>query len=620
MRSIRHPAVAGIVILLAFGCASSSRNWERALKQDSPGGYHRFLRENPRSPHADEAKERLVFSRLMKSPTADGYAEFREAYPNSPLNEELRPIVEDRVFEQVRARGTVEAYREFMAEFPDGTHFERARGNLEYIAKRGFSGDPSELAAFADRHPASDFADEARRSLSLIKTRQQRPIRSIGLVLEVDPGTPGAPRLMRTFAERAEAHYAKSQVQVVPLEGPTDPRVAEVDALLTIEHHEANVRAEMSEGLSSSAGILATTKVTLTRPGDTVPIRSDEFSHKVALSEHKDDQSIVFSTSSRGYWDSFFFADATWSNHLATRSEFEVKQSGVAVEMIDHRAAVLFEDGSFEIVDLSDPAEPRVIARYVRPRDLTSWEGVRSIDGRIAIFGRDGLELVELASSGPKKILGLDRATVGGIVAVEDIGDGILLAGSHGLMLLESGSNRPRLLVDQAIRGAAVHGGRVYFVAGSSLYTSSLPMLMRKKAENELQLGDGFGPGRIRIWGTTLVVMGDDDVLLVDVSRPSLPRIQSRITAIDRGEIRDAIALRGRLYLLSDRGLLVSNAADGQTRDSVGLVALDRMSFAGRHLVMIGDSSLQVVDTTPFTVGSSPARTPNWVKSLRISS
>jgi hypothetical protein len=135
-------------------------------------------------------------------------------------------------------------------------------------------------------------------------------------------------------------------------------------------------------------------------------------------------------------------------------------------------------------------------------------------------------------------------------------------------------------------------------------------MLMRKKAESELKIDKSFGAKRIRIWENTLVAMGDEDVLLVDISRPSLPRIQSRITTVDRGEIHDAIALRGRLYLLTDRGLLVSNVADGRTHDSVGVEARSRMSFAGRHLVMVGDSSLQVVDTTPFTVGSRPARTP----------
>jgi hypothetical protein len=235
---------------------------------------------------------------------------------------------------------------------------------------------------------------------------------------------------------------------------------------------------------------------------------------------------------------------------------------------------------------------------------------VQMIDGRIAIFGGDGLEIVELAAAGPRKVLALDRATVGSIVALEDMGDGILLAGSRGLMLLESGSTRPQQLVDRPVLGADTHGGHVYFAVGSSIYTSSLPMLMQNRAQAELKIRKGFGVEGIRIWGNTLVAMGDGEVLLVDVSRPLQPRIQSHITAVDHGEIRDAIAMRGRLYLLTDRGLLVSNVADGRTHDSVGVEALRRMSFAGRHLVMVGDSSLQVVDTTPFTVGSHPAKTP----------
>jgi len=609
VRSIRRPTVTVIAVLLAFGCASSTGSWERVRKQDTAGAYHRFLRDDPRSPHVEEAKERLAFTRLAKKPTAEGYAEFRASYPHSSLAEELRPIVEDRVFEQLRARGTVAAYRKFLQEFPDSAHAERAVGNVEYLENRGFAGRPSELAAFAERHPASDFAAEARRSVELIQARRARPIRSIGLVLEVDPGTPGAPRLMRAFTERARRHYAKSRVQIVPLESATDPRAAKVDALLAIEHREAEVRAEMSVGRSFSPGIVATTKVTLERPGDAAPIRSDEFSHKVAVSERKDDRSIVFGATGSRYWDSLFFADATWSNQLAKRAAFDVKDSGVAVEMIDHRAAVLFADGSFKLVDVSNPAEPQVVAHYVRSKDLTSWEGVRSIDGVIVIFGGDGLEFIELAAAGPKKILGLDRATVGSIVAVEDTGEGILLAGSRGLMLLERGSKHPRGLIEMGVRGAAIHRDRVYFTDGSSLYTSSLPMLMRKKAEGKLRIGERFGPGRIRISGRTAVVMGDEDVLLVDLSRPLAPRIQSRITTVGRGEIRDAIALGGRLYLLSERGLLVSNAADARTHDSVDVAALTRMGHAGRHLVVVGDGSLQVVDTTPFAVGSAPART-----------
>jgi hypothetical protein len=36
--------------------------------------------------------------------------------------------------------------------------------------------------------------------------------------------------------------------------------------------------------------------------------------------------------------------------------------------------------------------------------------------------------------------------------------------------------------------------------------------------------------------------------------------------------------------------------------DSADVEALQRLEAAGRHLVMVGDNSLQVVDTTPFFV------------------
>jgi hypothetical protein len=612
VKSIRRPTITVISVLLALGCAlgcaSTSGSWEKAREQDTAGAYHRFLRDNPRSPYAEEAKQRLAFSRLAKKPTAEGYAAFRESYPNSPLVEEIRPLVEDGVFDRVRSRGTVTAYREFMTEFPGSPHSDRAAGNAEYLENHGFSGRPSELAAFAERHPTSDFAAEARHSVKLAKVRQQQPIRTIGLVLAVDPNTPGAPRLSRSLAQRAQRHYAKAKIQVVALSGADDPRAAKVDALLTIEHDEGAVQAEMSVGRSFSPGIVATTKFTLARPGESTPIRSDEFRHKVTNSERKDGESIVFGVAGSRYWDGLFFPDATWSNQLATRAAFDVKKPGVAVEAIDHRAIVLFEDGSFEIVDFSDPAAPRVVSRYTRPKDLTSWSDVRSIDGRIVIFGGDGLEVVEVTGDGPKKILRLDRAAIGSIVAVEDAGDDILLAGSRGLMLLERGSNQPRMLVEKGIRGAALNRGRVYFTDGSSLFTSTLPKLMSQKADGELRIGEKFAPGRIRVWGKTAVVMGKEDVLLVDVGNPSALRIQSRVTTVARGEIRDAIALRGQLYVLSDRGLLVSNAADARTRDAVGVAARTRMVRAGRHLVIVGDESLQVVDTTPFSVGSSPAR------------
>jgi hypothetical protein len=608
VKSIRRPSVILVSLVLALGCASSGANWEKVRSQDTAGAYHRFLRDNPKSPHASEAKELLAFSRLRKQPTAEGYEEFRRDFPHSPLAAEIQPLVEERVFDQVRAQGSARAYREFAADFPESAYVERAEGNAEYLEAKGFSGRPVELADFARRHPTSDFAAEARSSVALLQARQQRPIRNIGLIFVVAPETPGAPRLMRAFAQHTSRHYAKAGVQVVVLRDANDPRAAQLDALLTIAHEEAAVRAEMGTGRSFSPGIVATTTITLERVGDEAPVRSDEFTHKVAVSERKDGESILFGVTGDRYWDSLYLPDATWNNRLATRKAFDVKKPGVAVETLDHRAVVLFKDGSFELVDLGNPAQPRALAHYVRPKDLTSWSGVRGIDGRIAIFGGDGLEVVELSADGPKKLLRLDRAAVGSIVAVEDAGDHILLAGSKGLMLLERGSSRPRMLIDKAVRGAAMVGDRVYFTDGESLFTASLAKLMNKKADGRLRIGEKFDPARVQVLGRTAAVMGDDGVLLVDVSNPGAMRVRARINTVARGEIRDAIVLDDQLYLLTERGLLVSNVSDARTHDSIGVDARTRMVQAGRHLVMVGDGNLQVVDTTPFAVGTSPAR------------
>ncbi len=605
MKSTRTLAIAAILIPFTVGCAAKTQSWETVRQKDTAGAYHRFLRENPKAPQAAEARERLVFSRLKQEPTAAGYEEFRASYPDSALLAELRPLVEERIFEQVRWRGTAAAHREFLAEFPDSSHAARAAGNVEYLEKRGFAGRPGELAGCADRHPQSDFAADARRSAASIGLRRQSEIHSIGLVLAVEPGTPGAARLTRSFAERAKRHYAKHRVQVVALSGPADPRADRVDAILTLEHGEKRVRAGSDR--SFSPGILATTRITLARASDAEVIRSDEFDLKVSVSEYREDSSILFGVAGDRYWDAFFFPDATWSNQHAMRSALDVKKSGVAVDTNGHRAVVLFADGGFDVVDLADPAQPQIVVHYVRPKDLTTWQGVRFIGGRLAIFGGDGLEVYELNAAGLKRTLALDTATVGSLVAVENTSDGMLLAGSRGLSLLAPGAKQPQSLVEKSVLGATMQQGRVYFTDGSSLFIASMATLKRRKAEAQLRIGEHFTPKRVRVWGTTAVVLGETDALLVDVSRPAAPRVRGRVNTVGRGEIRDAMVWGGQLYLLTERGLLVSDAADASTDDALGVAARARMAATGRYLVVVGDGKLQVVDTTPFRNGPRPA-------------
>jgi hypothetical protein len=89
-------------------------------------------------------------------------------------------------------------------------------------------------------------------------------------------------------------------------------------------------------------------------------------------------------------------------------------------------------------------------------------------------------------------------------------------------------------------------------------------------------------------------------VLWVDLSRPSQPRIVSRISTTEAGEIEDAVVLGGRLFLLGTRGLQISDRTGERIVDSVDVRTRARLGRSGRHIVMIGGDSLQVVDATPF--------------------
>ena len=61
-----------------------------------------------------------------------------------------------------------------------------------------------------------------------------------------------------------------------------------------------------------------------------------------------------------------------------------------------------------------------------------------------------------------------------------------------------------------------------------------------------------------------------------------------------------------QLFLIGPRGLQVTDPSGQRVVDSVDVDARKRIEAAGRHLVIIGEKSLQVVDATPF-VTPSPA-------------
>lgn len=590
---------------VSLGCAGGA--WNSALREDSAAAYARFLRENPRSEFEDEAKARLAFVRARSKPTRHAFDAFQKKYPGHPLVDELKPYMQDVYFDQARALGTAPAYADFVDRFPSSTHSARVRGNIAYLEAAGFVGDSAGLRAFIDEHPASDYAAEAKRSLAALDATGRDGFRKVGLVVDVPASVPNADRLRRLFVERAVQIYGPSRIALVPLSGKSDPMADEVGALLVISHRESDVAprydGEASESIQS---VLAETTLRLRSAGGTGAIWEDVLAFRVPRNELKADESALLHPRARSeYWqETFFVPIASWDTRASRRESAAFEKVVVDVEVIGSRAIVLFGDGDFRLLDLSDPNQPVDLGHYARSRDLARFEGVKSVPQGIAVFGADGVELVQHAAKGLERAKVWGRDLVGSVVAVEPTRGGLLAASNRGLLWL-SEDGRQKTLFPRPVLGLAQVNEKLVFTDGVSLFVTSFDVLRNGRVEAEMRLGRGFRPGAIRLNGTEAAILGDPGVAWVSLREPLQPRLVSRIERVEVGEVRDAAVVSERIYLVGPRGLQVSDASGEQIVNSVDVDARHRLGAFGRHVVVVGEDRVQVVDTTAF--GPVPA-------------
>lgn len=608
MRRLSVSALFLLVLALCAGC--SGRAWRAAVSEDTASAYHRYLRDHPDSTYAEQARARLALVRVRSKPTPAAFEKFRKQFPDSPFIEELRPHVEKAFFEQARAEGTSAAYARFLGEFPAGAHAARAEGNRAYLEARGFAGDLSRLAGFASEHPASDFAAEAERSVALVGLRGRTGFDQVGLVLDVPADVPSRDRLGRLFTERALEAYRRSGLRLVPVSGTTDPRLQSLPARLTVSHRERHVRTELVEGRVSQPGMLAETTLTLSKHGQETPIWSETLSFRVPESEAVPGESILLHPRAWGqFWEQGFFAPiASWDTLQSVRAPRKLAKAPVAVEMVGSRAIVLFGDGDFQMLDLGDPESPALLGEYQRERDLAHFEGVVSLSGGVGVFGPDGIEII--AMDGPaRRERAYSRSQVGSVVSLVALGDDLVAAGNRGLLLLAKDGS-VKTLFPREVLGLERRGDRLLFTDGTSLYIAPLAVLQQGRVESELRLGRGFRPARVRLSGSSAIVLGDPGLVWVDVSTPSKPRLVSRMGTEEVGEIQDASVVGGRVFLVGPRGLQVSDRSGDRVVDSVDVAARHRIEVAGRHVVLIGEGQLQVVDASAFmkAAPAAPAR------------
>ncbi|MCA9505014.1 MAG: hypothetical protein R3F16_16745 [Myxococcota bacterium] len=611
----RAPEMTPIVLLLAglllatTGCVGGA--WRQALEEDTPAAYYRFMREHGESKYAEAARERLEFHKLRRNPSLSGFAAFRKRFPDSDLVDELMPALEKPAFEAARAQGTAEAYLAFLDDFPRGAEAARARGNADYVAAGGFGGDPERLAQFAREHPESDFAAEAERTVAAVAARHAGRIDRVALVIALDETAPEARRVRQALTERIEDQAERLGVQIVPVPPQADPQAPGVPAArLEVRHVEQALAADAAGGALARPLVQGVTEVVFRDRPSGEAIAQRRFEVNVEDKAHVPGTSVLFSAAGRRFWDEFFVPLARWRNDHTIRPPIALGRPVVDVDGAGDRAIALYEDGDFDLLGLEDPMEPVTLAHYSRGEDHEKWSGVRIVGPRIALYGEEGLELVRFTPEGPVAERTFDRGQIGRVLGLAPLRDAIVIVGAKGMQWLDPETGEMRRVMRRVVHGVDAVDETLVFVDEETVYLATLDMLAEGRVIAQLKLGRTFGPNNVRVLDRTAIVTGPGGALVIDVDDPHHPKALAKLSSRSIGEILDATRVRGRTFLVGERGLQVLDPGLRRVEETVDVGPRQRVTVMGRHLVAAANDGIQVVDATPWAEGPAPAAVP----------
>jgi hypothetical protein len=595
--------VVAALLASTSGCLGGA--WRRTVEEDSPAGYYRFLREHAGSKYEPEARERLEYHKLLSNPSLAGFEAFRKKHPTSALLVNLKPALEVPAFDFARAQGTSMAYREFLTEFPDGKLAARAIGNATYLEAKGFGGDPARLADFAQIHPASDFAAEARRTAETVVARQTSGSNRLGLRFVIDPATPEARRVRQKLEERIRELAMRAGVTLVLM--PEQPVKGGPAVVLEVSHREDVVKKATTAGNLVRPGVLGVTHVVLRDQASANTIVERSFEIRVDDKSHVPGTSVLFSPAAPRYWESFFVPFARWNNDQTVRQAIDLGRPVVDVATAGERTVVLYEDGDFDLLDLADPAEPVTLAHYDRGENFKKWTGLRVVGNRVAIFGEEGLELVRLDAGRPVRERSWARGEIGRILGMTSVGNELVVVGAKGMQVIDLEKGTIRRAMRRVLQGVGAAGDVLVFADGESVYVSNLGLLVDERVIAQMKLGKTFAPSQVRVIDRTAIVTGPGGTVVIDVSVADRPRMVGKLFALEVGEVFDATKIDGRIYLVGQRGLQVLTRGLDAVEETVDVGARVRVSAMGRHLVTADGHGLQVVDASPWSNRSVPA-------------
>jgi hypothetical protein len=213
-------------------------------------------------------------------------------------------------------------------------------------------------------------------------------------------------------------------------------------------------------------------------------------------------------------------------------------------------AYLSFGSGDLWVMDVTAPAQPRLVTRVPITDHWSAWSGIELAGSRAILFGNSGVRMFDLVDPRKPRQLApvppLDVPSTGYVTDVEVIGNTLLLTRilqqdtDPGLIAVDiSDPSQPRR-IGEAFAGhsaaAVVSDGRLAYVAPSFRMRSEAPL------SGGIIVLDVRDPARMREVGHrldgrvyeltclalpepgTLLAAGDWVTLLWDVTQPTLPR------------------------------------------------------------------------------------------------
>jgi hypothetical protein len=298
---------------------------------------------------------------------------------------------------------------------------------------------------------------------------------------------------------------------------------------------------------------------------------------------------------------------ARWRNDHAGRPQIALDAPVVDVDGVGDRAVVLYEDGGFDVLGLADPTQPVQLASYRRNEKYKKWSGVRVLNGRVAIYGEEGLELVRFSAAGPVAEKTWTRGEIGRVLSIAPLGDRIVLTGAQGMQLLDPATGEIERVMRRVALSVDSVGSVLVFADGESIYVSDLALLRENRVIAQMKLGRTFGPENVRVLERAAIVTGPGGALVVDVRNPRAPKAIAKLSSREIGDVYDSTRVRGRSFLVGQRGLQLLDRSLTGIEETIDVGERNRVSVMGRHIVAVDDSTLQVVDATPWAAFSAPA-------------